>query len=257
MMAGYDEKKRAASMHRCMPWPPLTLLSVCLSHTFSLLDPPFAWCKSVLVIIISLVTKQSERRFNLLTTRWNLIQMTLSQKLFASVFFMALVCIQVGPESGRHFSPLPGGLFSPDQWMRRRRVSQALSSSLDLYEPSADNLRVIHILMAQLSGTVKAFSLSFFFPNSICDLCLQIKRGSKNKRKLAQPVSSQRESNTPFHVVTCCLFTRFWRISMDDLNIEHLFLHNHICLHVTSTMPHNMPPSLVTAVSQYSFTNEN
>lgn len=82
---------------------------------------------------------------------------------FFFCYFKALFCIQVGPESGRRFYPLPGGLFSPDQWMRRRSVSQALSSSLDLYEPSEDNLRVIHILMAQLSGTVKAFSLSFFF----------------------------------------------------------------------------------------------
>lgn len=69
---------------------------------------------------------------------------------------------------------------------------------------------------------MKAFFLSFFFLNSICDLSLQIKRGSKNKRKLEQPVSSQRISNTPFHVVTCCLFTL--SISMDELNIEHPFI---------------------------------
>lgn len=187
----------------------------------------------------------------------------ISEAFFPSVFLTALFCIQVGPESGRRFSPLPGGPFQswPVDETQKRLPGAFISpvdSSLDLYEPSADNLRVIHIPMAQLSGSVKAFSLSFFFfSNSICDLCLQIKRGSKNKRKLAQPVSSQRESNTPFHVVTCCLFTRFWRISMDDLNIEHLFFHNHICLHVTSTMHHNTPPSLLAAVSQYSFTNEN
>lgn len=92
----------------------------------------------------------------------------ISEAFFPSVFLTALFCIQVGPESGRRFSPLPGGPFQswPVDETQKRLPGAFISpvdSSLDLYEPSADNLRVIHIPMAQLSGSVKAFSLSFFF----------------------------------------------------------------------------------------------
>lgn len=88
---------------------------------------------------------------------------------------------------------LPGALNSPVDF-----VAGPLRTFVD-------NLRASHILLAQLSDTVKVF----FFLNSVCDLCLCIKRGSKNKRKLEQPVSSQHISNTLFHGVGCCLFIPF------------------------------------------------
>lgn len=51
---------------------------------------------------------------------------------------------------------------------------------------------------AQLSDIVRAFLFC-------CALCHKFERGSKNKGKLEQPVSSHCISNTLFHVAAVCL----------------------------------------------------
>lgn len=160
-----------------------------------------------------------------LASRWNLIQTCTSQDLRHFLwpflhpcrfsFIQVKVIWRSSGESvgllkatGRCFSLSSERLLQCWPVYDAKRIPGAFispaDSSLDLFERSADTFRVIYILRVQLSDTVKAF---FSLKNSISDLCLQIKRCSKNKRRLEQPVSSQRISNTPFPVVTCCLFT--------------------------------------------------
>lgn len=63
--------------------------------------------------------------------------------------YLVFPLIQEAPSVLTDAKRLPGAFISP------------VDSSLDLYEPSVDNLRVIYILLAQLSETVKAFFLFF------------------------------------------------------------------------------------------------
>lgn len=82
------------------------------------------------------------------------------------------------------------------RWAFRRIIKESLGFCGRARKPTDTG--------AQLSNTVRAV---FSF---CCALCLKFERGSKNKGKLEQPVSSHCISKTRFHVVCWCLFILFW-----------------------------------------------
>lgn len=98
-----------------------------------------------------------------------------------------------------------------------------------------DSARVLAnplIPRAQLSNATKLFY-------SVVPCATSFERGSKNKGKLVQPVSSHCLSNTPFHVVRRYLFIFFWRIYIDLLNIADLLICPHHKLLCSVCKKHN------------------